>query len=426
MKAASALSSEAPLAGAARSVRGARPLRDATELRDAVSRIRAALTRDVPAERIADTLGATFETLRSRTSAARRDTLRKIGRSSGWSYALLDESVDALLRPFTRRALDALAERVRARREVFGFVMPGNVPGAGIHELTLALLAGAGVVVKAASAEPVFFNEFARAISEIDRSVGERLTVFAWDRGRSDLTATMRESVECLIAFGDHSTIDALARDGRIIGFGSRLSAAVMGSDAACGANLESAASAVARDVTLFEQHGCLSPHQVFVEAASTDTARGFAVALAGELTKYARRLPPPARLPLEAAAAIRREREVARWRALGGGEVALFEGRRLGWTVIFDPAASITPSPGYRTVRVSVIANLDELKARLAPASGRLEAVSVASGNPEAYAAAMRSLGVTYVSAPGAMQSPPLDWPHGGGAMLELAGITP
>ncbi|MGH7865824.1 MAG: hypothetical protein ACREQB_12595, partial [Candidatus Binataceae bacterium] len=138
IKAGSALGSDAPVVRAGRSVRAARPLRDATELRDAVKRIGAALAREVAAEAIADTLGAVFETLRSRTSAARRDTLRKIGRSSGWSSALLDESVDALLQPFTRRALDALARRVAARREVIGFVMPGNVPGAGIHELTLA------------------------------------------------------------------------------------------------------------------------------------------------------------------------------------------------------------------------------------------------------------------------------------------------
>ncbi|HVA84307.1 MAG TPA: acyl-CoA reductase, partial [Candidatus Binataceae bacterium] len=146
--------------------------------------------------------------------------------------------------------------------------------------------------------------------------------------------------------------------------------------------------------------------------------------------------------------------RERARWRALAqrpdhgcARDVALWEGERVAalpceapdenasrtatqtvtesmkWTVIYDGDAGFCPSPGYRTVFVSALDSADRLRERLANAAGRLEAFALAApANLRAQLdASLRMLGVSYVCEPGRMQSPPLDWPHGGGLMLEL-----
>ncbi|MGH7914502.1 MAG: acyl-CoA reductase, partial [Candidatus Binataceae bacterium] len=92
-------------------------------------------------------------------------------------------------------------------------------------------------------------------------------------------------------------------------------------------------------------------------------------------------------------------------------------------WTVIYDGAATFCASPGYRTVFVSALESADELGRRLGAAAGRLEAFALATP-PDVRAgldAGLRQFRVSYVCEPGRMQSPPLDWPHGGGAMLEL-----
>jgi hypothetical protein len=75
--------------------------------------------------------------------------------------------------------------------------------------------------------------------------------------------------------------------------------------------------------------------------------------------------------------------------------------------------------------VFVSALENADELDARLGSAAGRLEAFALAATSDicERLAARLRLLGVSYVCEPGWMQSPPIDWPHGGGAMIELLG---
>ena len=105
--------------------------------------------------------------------------------------------------------------------------MAGNVAGAGMHEVAIALIAGASLLIKTASTEPIFFTEFARTLAEIDPEVGSRITVLNWSRERGDLTAMITEKCDRVVAYGDDATISSLAHGGKLIGFGSRVSGAV-------------------------------------------------------------------------------------------------------------------------------------------------------------------------------------------------------
>ena len=257
------------------------------------------------------------------SSRARRETVAGLAYALGMTPALLDESLDALLEPVTAASLKSLAAKLPVAESLFGFLMPGNVPGAGIHEVCAALLAGAGLIIKSASGEPLFFANFMRTLAEVDAAVGARVAVVNFGRGDD---AAMRELWACcdggVVAYGDDASIAALApraaaaRDapaGRLRQPAKRRAGGVSGASPSAA---EAAADGLARDVTLFEQRGCLSPHHVFV-VGDAGEARGFAARLARALERLARRLPAPARLPLGAAAAIRALRERARWRAL-------------------------------------------------------------------------------------------------------------
>jgi hypothetical protein len=331
---------------------------------------------------------------------------------------VLDESLDALLDPFHAGAFESLVTRLTRRPQLFGFVMPGNVLGAGLHEVCQALLGGAAIVLKTSSAEPLFFPAFARSLCAVDAQVGARIAILNWTRDDCEQTAALKRACDRIVAFGADQSITALAADTRLIAFGSRASGALLESDCA-----REAAPAIARDVSLFEQRGCLSPHHVFVADDSDGrSAREFACALAHALQQLAVRIPPPARLSLPDAAAIRGARENARWRKLGGSGVEMWEGNALGWTVIYDPRASFRLSPGYRTVCVSPVRDLDDFRHRLEPAAGRLEAFAIAdrAGRLAPARASLTAIGVSYLAAPGEIQSPPLDWRHGGGALLD------
>jgi len=392
---------------------------------------------------------------RDREFGPRRAAAAAIATAWGYTEALMDASFDALFEPFSETAVAVAATELNRKKPaespIVGLIMPGNLPGAGIHEVLIALLGGAGVILKTATSEPIFFATLARTLRQLDKRLGDRIAVFSWSRARHDLTKTLRANCDWLAAFGDGDTLARLATthennwnpgvmDGRgtapmlKAGFGIRFSGAYVSMDAAAG-GLERAniAQALASDVTLFEQMGCLSPQHIFVESETYSTslngaerptgqARDFAADLALALGRLAVILPPPRRLGLEAAAAVRRARETARWRRLGGEPVELWEGQGLGWTVIYDESAYFKPSPGFRTVTVTSVTTPAELARRLEPVAGQIEAFALA-GEPAKLDGVRRCLiqhGASYLCVPGAMQSPPLQWRHGGGIFLD------
>jgi hypothetical protein len=342
----------------------------------------------------------------------------------GCSEQLLELSISALTSPLAQ--VRNFARMVKPRRELLGFVLPGNVPGAGLHEIVIALLAGCGLIVKTSAAEPVFFAEFAATLNELDvrfgTGFGKLIEVFNWGRERSDLTRALINVCDHVAAFGDDTTVAELElQDHSLIGFGSRVSGAALLREAIeDDAALEQNARAISVDCALFEQRGCLSPHHIFVE----ERAEEFAARTAACFQEFAPqwRGSVPRTIGLEDAAAIRAVREAARWRDLGA-KVRLWEGAGFDWTVVFDRDARFTISPGFRTVFVSPFTTLTDFELRLQPVHGRLEGFALAGRGAklEAAAATVRRLGATYICAPGEMQSPPLDWPHGGGAFLRL-----
>jgi hypothetical protein len=375
------------------------------------------------AERMTDALARTFALWRSRDYARRREAIAAISHSAGYSVAMLENSIDALLKPFTSDGLMLMAGTAARptsnvnRPKTVGFTVAGNVAGAGIHEIAIALIAGARVAIKTATAEPIFFREFARTLAEIDRDYGARIEVRHWSRERSDLTAALLEDCDLVVAYGDDATIESLHRR-NVIGFGSRVSGALIAPDGISSSRIDEIAGLLARDVALFEQLGCLSLHHVFVVSPDGRAARELAIRMSAALESLGKSM-PPARLPLRDAGAIRGVRERARWRQIAGEPVELFEGRGLEWTLIFERREdSFRISPGFRTVHVSAVRDLAEFRACIAPLSGRIEAMAVVGEDCEIEA---RAMAIPYVCSPGEMQSPPIDWRHNGGAFLDI-----
>jgi hypothetical protein len=391
----------------------------------AAARLRAALQHDLDSSRIVRALIESIERLRNRANERRRCAVLAIAARAGFSEPLVDASIDALLEPFSAAAISKAAAPLGPRAGIAGFIMAGNVAGAGIHEVVLSMLAGRAVLIKTASSEPDFFPAFAATLADVDADLAGRLAALNWSRDDRARTAELAASVDLLVAYGADSTMAALPKPREFVGFGSRVSGAIIGlheiDDVMCG----ELAGNIARDATLFEQLGCLSPHHVFVVGTSSDDARDFARAISIELARLATILPAPKTLDLQDAAAVRRVREIARWRALSGEPVELYEGPRLDWTVVFDRDARFTISPGYRTLFVSAAATPQDLEERFDAVAPFIESLAIAGTEPTL--AEVRTLaerrGVPRIAAPGAMQSPSLDWRHGGGKFLEIIG---
>ena len=396
--------------------------REIPDFASLAQRIRQACKNYRSPEEIARLLSQNFARWRRRDFVPRRRTLDAITDLSGISRQTLDESIDALLAPFAQESLEDFALRLPASHSrVGGFVMPANVPGSGIHELVLALISGAGAIIKMSAREPNFFAGFLSTLTEIDLNIGSRVATVVFSHEEADIFDAFARHCDFVVALGDDATIRSLSNSQpRLFGFGSRASAAVVTRGGLEKSSYDATADALARDIALFDQQGCLSPRHVFV--AGPGIAETFALKLARALEKITVRFGPD-RIDLESAAGIRSIRERARWIALGEHRGRLFEGVDFSWTVVFDPDASFRVTPGYRTCFVSAISGPGDLKFRLANIAGRLEAVVLCCDDAESpeYQNALESLGVCYFARPGEAQSPPLTWQHGGGAFLDF-----
>ncbi|HVN29692.1 MAG TPA: acyl-CoA reductase [Candidatus Binataceae bacterium] len=390
------------------------------EMHDAMARLRGECARFTESRRIAEALASACEEWRAGNSPEYRSAIAELSTLLKWSRGVLAASLEALLMPFSRDALLSFAVSAHPREQIGGFIMPANVPGAGMHELIAALISGAVAIVKASVREPVLFPAFAQTLRRIDPLVGNRVEVVVFGREREDLTRIMCDQCDFIVALGEDAGLAHLIGRAKLFGFGSRVSGALI--SLATPANFAALAAAVARDVVLFEQQGCLSPHHIFIADADRGAIGEFARRLADALAHAATAVPPAA-LSFNTAAAIRRMRERARWRQIGGHDIELLEDRAGAWTIVIDPEARLTISPGYRAVTLSVVRDADDLAARLAPVAGRLEAFALAAAGPVRgrFLDVLAGAGVTYVCDPGQMQSPPLTWPHGGGKFLDF-----
>jgi hypothetical protein len=349
---------------------------------------------------------------------------------SGFTAPALHALVDAETGPHgAGRALDTVVatpagDRLAVGPELLAHIGAGNVPGLGIPALVVGLLAKSAVLIKTPRGEPVLTALVARSLAERDPDLGACVGVVYWPGGTPALDDILLARASVVTVEGDDETVASVrarAR-GRVLGFGRRLSLAVVTREAL--ASIGNTAEEAARAVSLYDQQGCLSPQVVYVEDERVETVAAFAQALGAALLELDESLPRGVLSPAEHAA-VRELRADAEWRAIGGEDVRVFgdtsadasaSGSRA--TVIYESDPRFAPTCGNRTVRVKALERIDHLPDHLGPWASHLEAVGVA-GPPErireiALALAHTST-VSRVCPLAAMQEPPLGWHRGG-----------
>jgi hypothetical protein len=278
-------------------------------------------------------------------------------------------------------------------------VLASNVPALGVPAIALACLAGAAAVVKSGRADRLSAPAFRRALEAEDAELAATVVTTYWAGGDPAAERTALAPADVIVATGHDETVASLARrlDGPVIAHGDRTSVVVVGRAAA---EDDVVAEAVARDVALHDQRGCLSPVAVYVEGA----ARAFAERLIAALAAVGDTWPPG---PLATAARAAHRTAIAEAEWAGATVLSGAAG-----TVLLHRDPQPRRYPGRRSVWVHPLTALSE---GLLP--GRVECVGVARASVDVEA--LRRLGVSRVCAAGSMQRPPLSWPRGQHAPL-------
>jgi hypothetical protein len=214
-----------------------------------------------------------------------------------------------------------------------------------------------------------------------------------------------------VIVFGHDATIShfrsLLRPHQRFIAHGHRISFGVVFDDPAC-----ASVPLVARDVSLFDQQGCLSPHVIYVAG----DARAYAERLAEEMRAFQAR-EPRGRVSLSEANAIRTLREELAFRSAQGESAIVWASEgSTAWTVAFETTPGFPRSPLNRFVFVKPFPA--DLAAELAAVRPHLSCVGLWPATP-AHARILAPCGVSRICPLGEMQTPPWTWLQDGSPSL-------
>lgn len=304
-------------------------------------------------------------------------------------------------------------------------VLAGNVPGVGVFGIIAALLAGVPSLVKPAAREPFLPALIVESIVAVAPELRRAVAVAPWRGGTAELDAIAVGEADLVLAYGRDETLDRLSawQPRRLLRFGRRLSVALIARSAAT----RETAAALARQVALFDQQGCLSPQIACVEESSPAETEGFAAMVAEELARLEREL-PRAPLTLPESVAIWRFLEQQRWRAQEGEAVVVHGGHDGGPSVVCDRTADRPMSPTFRHLVMVPVPSLAAAVDVLRPLAGLVEAIGYAGptdGLIETSAVAMRC-GAHRLCPLERLQAPPFAWRQSGYARLaSFAGLA-
>lgn len=304
-------------------------------------------------------------------------------------------------------SLDRWVDHGRAKAKAISpgvilHVVSGNTPHAALQSLIGGLLLGSRNLLKLPRGGLVEMDEFILRLPEAMRSNVETAT---------DLPDAWLGSAEAVIVYGADETVAALrarVAAGKIfIGHGHKSSLGIVWDDPEF-----SSCAGAARDASIFDQQGCLSPQVFYVRESRAGLARSYAGHLASAMDQF-NRTHPRGPLTVEEKAEIANLRAAYRFRAAGDLRVALWEGGgNMDWTVIYEEDAWFAASPLHRVIFVKPLP--DDLAAAVGPASDHIGAVGLWPCTEE-LADRFADLRPSRFCPIGRMQDPPWTWHNGG-----------
>lgn len=285
-------------------------------------------------------------------------------------------------------------------------VLSGNTPHAGLQSLIRGLLLGSHNFCKIPAAGLPEIEKFRAALP---RALAACVDI------AETLAPAWLQDADALVVFGGDETIDHFRRrarpDQRFVAHGHRISIGVVFDDP----DFASVAHA-ARDASLFDQQGCLSPHCFYVAGSA---AEQYAAMLAGEMEKFQAHTPRGA-VSLSEAAAMDELRGTHAFREANGERVRVWASANTNaWTVVFDADPRFAASCLNRVIFVRPLPeDAREFTAALIPAGAHLSTVAIWPSS-RANAGRVLPLGASRICEIGRMQSPPWTWHQDGGQTL-------
>jgi len=277
-------------------------------------------------------------------------------------------------------------------------ICAGSMPHPSWQALTkLAILETKRIFVKLPDAP------CADAVAEAALMMGES-GLFKDVRISRDLPSEGVDLFDAVIVFGTSQTVDFFRKmvpwNKKFLGFGNKFSLAVVD---ARDVSLETGRSVV-RDVVVYAQQGCLSPHVCYVCNGDADAMAQFCAQALGEAQAAG------VLLGTRDVLAAARVYTTRRAELALGSKVLIPEDGSLDWTVILSSRDDFEVSPGSNVLRVKRCSSAERLVELLEPWRGSISTVAVSKNQTP-----ILGTGATRFCALGKMQQPSVFWTQDG-----------
>lgn len=340
-------------------------------------------------------------------AAGLADAIRDSGYSSSISCDQLLDLVTAELghaqildSPQTHGDLHCLAKAP----ESILHIIAGNTAQAGIQSLIRGLLIGSHNRIKLPSSGLPELLSFVEALPPGLSQLVEM---------NSELPDEWLRRSQAVIVFGNDETIQHFRNSTRsdqiFIAHGHRISFGIIFAD-----EEQSAAKRAARDASLFDQQGCLSPHTFYVANNDDIDPLKFAAELANEMHHFNQHTP---RRPLcaEENAQITSLRDSYDFRQVNDASVKLWTSNKsTDWTVIYEEDPMFAVSPLNRVIFVKPLPKIEALPKQLFLVKPHLSTLSIHPFQQD-YIDQVQNWGASRICPLGKAQQPSLFWHQDG-----------
>jgi hypothetical protein len=379
----------------------------------------------------------------------RKFALERGPAETGFSKPILARGLDGFFRQFTPENFHALLEQefgaserlerfaahpanVESKRmamvispELLGHITAGNIPNPTLMSITLGLLLRSAQFVKCASGSSFLPRMFAHSIYQADPKLGACLEIAEWRGGNHEFENALFAEVDCLTVTGDDQTLAAirtrLPARVHFVGHGQRVSLGYIAREALLEAEVSKVVSAVAHDITAWDQNGCLSPHVVYVEERGQVESDKFAQLLAVELAKR-EGSEPRGKLSVEESATIASRRAIYETLAAHRADARVWQSQgSTAWTVVFEHDVRFKFSCLNRFIYVKPVPDLATVIRGVDAVHRKISTVGIAAPPEKGRELAQQFArwGATRICPLGQMQNPPLTWRHDGRSTL-------
>ncbi|HOU53355.1 MAG TPA: acyl-CoA reductase [Myxococcota bacterium] len=353
-------------------------------------------------------------------------------RSTGLLGPHLEEALRRAFAPYTPGACRRLVRKARSpatpdHDRVLLAILAGPIPALATGVIFPALAARFAVRIRPSAREPRFARLILSLVSRVTPELAPSLGLVPLRSGDPRLDREVRDA-PVVLAYGTDETLRSLAalrRDRPLLGGGHRESLVVLdGPSLASPATRRRLARAVARDVCVYDQGGCLSPTLLVLGPGAQGDC--LLADLREALSRQTLRWPvrPPS---LEVRGWLRLQVEALKDRTTGPGGSCWSPPGALTPTLAVLPTGvpPLRPSPGHRVLQVIRTGDPADLPRLVPDLADHLQGIAI-TGDPERWWRRLpESFRAPYRCRPGRLQAPPAGWPENGRPLhLALAQI--